>query len=75
MKTVLEFEGEKVVMTHSCDGCEAEIEDGKFCPVCLAKCPECGGLTYVIREYGETPCPECQQAAYIEHKQDLAAGF
>lgn len=36
MKTVLEFEGERFVLTHKCARCDNEIEDGDLCMGCIA---------------------------------------
>lgn len=56
MKTVLEFEGESLVMTHPCQRCGIEIESGGHCQQCLIDfqmiddedCSECAGEGYVF---------------------------
>lgn len=36
-RTVLEFEGERFVMTHPCLDCGKEIETGSLCESCVAE--------------------------------------
>lgn len=55
MKTVLEFEGERLVMTDPCQRCGVEIEKGDLCQQCLIdsymddqdeECGQCDGDGY-----------------------------
>lgn len=57
MKTVLEFEGEKFVMTHPCQQCGIEIESGDLCLQCLID-------SYTIDE--EEFCGQCDEG-YTYH--------
>lgn len=55
MRTVLDFEGERLVMTHPCQQCGQEIDKGDLCQQCFIDsqmfddeedCGQCGGEGY-----------------------------
>jgi len=58
VKTVLEFEGEKLVLTHPCQTCGIEIEDGDLCKQCLID-------TYMVDDQEEF-CGQCDEG-YTYH--------
>ena len=51
------------------DGCLGAVKDPP------ADCERCAGLTYVIREFGEIACPECQPDAYADQIRDIGFGY
>lgn len=57
MKTVVEFEGEKLVMTHPCQQCGVEIEKGDLCQQCLID-------TYA---FDDEDCGQCDGSGYWYH--------
>jgi hypothetical protein len=76
---VIDIKSDFFVVGKDCPECG--VNEGSFHIAGCAKiakyegCKECNGLTYVIREFGEIACPECQPDAYAEQINNMWLGY